>query len=213
MDYVVVLVVVGLTVAAVAVYVVLSSRAPKRERAGVDFGSLAVPRVNGMGLKPRVDSGLLARSVVEAPPPIVPPTPRSVNIASPPSAPSAPLFDIDHEPPVVTTPVEIRWSKRFDPRSGTLDETARLRLIGDLGVVGKEWCVPLLCQAYEEERRPGHRQAALTALAACRSRLASPTFRLALASDDAAERAIATDAIADLEPPQHAKPRRIVERH
>jgi len=149
---------------------------------------------------------------VAAPPAAAPPPAAAAPPAAAP-APSAPLFDIEHEPSAVSPPVEIRWSKRFDPRSGTLDEMARLRLIGDLGVVAKEWCVPLLAQAYDEERRPGHRQAALIALAACRSRAAMPTFRLALASDDPAERAIANDAITDLEPPPQVKSKRTVERN
>jgi hypothetical protein len=147
----------------------------------------------------------------------VPPVVRSAvrPVPAPPVVPP-PLFDIDLEPPVVTPPAEIReirWFKQFDPRSGSLDDTARLRLIGDLGVIAKEWCVPLLSAAYEEERRPGHRQAALIALAACRTRAAAGTFRLALASGDAAERAIAADGLADLEPPPQAKLRRTVERH
>lgn len=126
----------------------------------------------------------------------------------------SPLFDIDLEPEMPLPPApEVRWSSRFDPRSGALDDIARLRLIGDLGVVAKEWCVPLLCQAYEEEQRPANRQAALIALAACRSRTAVTTYRLALASGEPAERAIASDALADLEPPAQTKPRTAVERH
>jgi hypothetical protein len=192
MDLVVVLVVVALVVAALATYIVLSARGP-RETAR----PMPPPRI--VGFRPLSDVTIAA----------TPSLPEPAISAS--GAP--PLFDLDLEPAIApSAPVEIRWSGQFDPRSGTLDHVARLRLIGDLGVVGKEWCVPLLCQAYEEERRPGHRQAALIALAACRSRTAAATFRLALTASDPAERAIAADALADLEPPPQAKSRRTVER-
>jgi len=193
MDLVVVLVVVAIAVAAAALYFYLSSRLARASVAR----SAPAAKVPGNRSKPLADVAPAMR-----PPPELP---------QPPSPP--PLFDLDLEPVAAPLVVEIRWSKQFDPRSGTLDETARLRLIGDLGVVAKEWCVPLLAQAYDEERRPGHRQAALIALAACRSRTAAATFRRALTADDAAERAIAADGLADLEPAPHVKPRRIVERH
>jgi hypothetical protein len=143
----------------------------------------------------------------------------TIEVAKPAPAPASPLFDLDLEPDpdpapdVASAASEIRWCQQFDPRSGALDETARLRLIGDLGVVAKEWCVLLLCRAYEEERRPANRQAALIALAACNSRTAIPTYRLALASGDPEERAIAADALADLEPPSKSTARTVVERH
>jgi hypothetical protein len=190
MDLVVVLGVIAIVVVAVTAYVVFAPRNVRPQRVPV------VPKVPGLNLKPLAE-------VPEAPPPPRPAVPPS----------SAPLFDLDLEPAVVSSPPEIRWSAQFDPRSVALDDTARLRLIGDLGVIAKEWCVPLLSAAYEQERRPGHRQAALTALAACRSRAAARTFRLALASDDPAEAAIAADGLADLEPPPQAKVRRTVERH
>jgi hypothetical protein len=62
----------------------------------------------------------------------------------------------------------IRWTKQFEPRSGALDEQARLRLINDLGMLRAPWCVPLLVQACEEETEPAHRVAAQLALARCR---------------------------------------------
>ncbi len=105
---------------------------------------------------------------------------------------------------------EMQWCRQFDPRSTGLDDTARLRLIGDLGVVADDWCVPLLCNAYREEQRPANREAALIALTACRSQDAVPTYRLALKSEHLAERAIATDALTDLEPARAT--RTIVER-
>jgi hypothetical protein len=166
-------------------------------------------------------SGSRFEAVAEAPS-----VARTMPVGAPPP-PASPLFDLDldrelrgAEPPsdapppgAEPPPVEIRWANRFDARSGTLDEVSRLRLIGDLGVVAKEWCVPLLAQAYEEERRPGHRQAALIALTACHSRAAAATFRNALTSTDPSERAIAADGLADLEPPSRPTARRTVERH
>jgi hypothetical protein len=148
-----------------------------------------------------VSSSLLAR-------PVAPESP----VVEPVATEAAPLFDVAHEPAIVA-PVELRWSAQFDPRSGSLDEIARLRLIGDLGVIAADWCVPLLGQAYDEEPRADHRQAALTALAACHNRAAIPIFQRALASGDATQRSIAADALADLEPPPQVKRRRIVERH
>ena len=221
MDVVVVLAVVALFVAVVAAYIILSRRVAQE-----------MPRA-----APAPRPGLKLKPLADVPPP-APRTPAEPVVMQPPvqaqmAAPAAPppvaatapppLFDLDLEPMAPVTvpplasasapPVEIRWWKQFDPRPGELDDTARLRLIGDLGVVAKEWCVPLLAQAYEEERRPAHRQAALTALAACRSRAAAGTFRAALAAGDPTERAIAADGLADLEPAPQAKLRRAVERH
>jgi hypothetical protein len=62
----------------------------------------------------------------------------------------------------------IRWTQQFEPRSGSLDDEARLRLINDLGMLRAPWCVPLLVQACEEETEPAHRVAAQLALARCR---------------------------------------------
>jgi hypothetical protein len=83
--------------------------------------------------------------------------------------------------PLVTAPVEVdgivsepvpiapdvRWAKQFAPHGATLDDDARRKLIDDLGFVRAAWCVPLLRQAYEEERDPALRRAALDALEAC----------------------------------------------
>ena len=60
------------------------------------------------------------------------------------------------------------WAKQFEPRSGTLDNAARLKLITDLGMLRAAWCVPLLERAYEEESDPTNRAAAQAALARCR---------------------------------------------
>jgi hypothetical protein len=215
MDVVVVLAVVALFVAVVAAYIILSRRVA---RDGVPRAAPA-PRP-GLKLKPLAD--------LPPPTPRAPAEPVVMQAPVPAPAPSAApplLFDLDLDlepiapvavPPLAAAPAppsEIRWWKQFDARPGELDDVARLRLIGDLGIVAKEWCVPLLAQAYEEERRPGHRQAALTALAACRSRAAAATFRTALTGGDPTERAIAADALADLEPVPPAKLRRAVERH
>ncbi len=220
MDLVVVLVVIALIVAAVATYAVLAARSA---RATVETAARPLStQVNGVKGKPFVDVAVTPTARAAAPP--ASSSAVSPNVVSVPAG--TVLFDEDPLPapvapppaaplpvaPPAATPVDIRWCKQFDPRSEALDDVARLRLIGDLGVVGKEWCVPLLSQAYAQERRPGHRQAALTALAACHSRSAAEVFRHALESSDMAERAIAADALADLEPPPQPKPRRTVER-
>ena len=62
----------------------------------------------------------------------------------------------------------VRWTEQFEPRSGALDDEARLRLINDLGMLRAPWCVPLLVLACEEETDPAHRVAAQLALARCR---------------------------------------------
>jgi hypothetical protein len=95
-------------------------------------------------------------------------------------------------------PVGMRWSKRFDPPSGSLDDAARLALIGDLGFVRGAWCIPLLAQAYEEEQSVEHRRAVLTALAAYRHPDARATMELALLADDEEQRAIAAAALEGL---------------
>jgi hypothetical protein len=97
--------------------------------------------------------------------------------------PVAPASRDDFEEGVVSEPVpispvtdapapaaepQIRWTKQFEPRSGALDDQARLRLINDLGMLRAPWCVPLLVQASEEETDPAHRVAAQLALARCR---------------------------------------------
>ena len=209
MDVVVVLAVVALFVAVVAAYIILSRRVARETKRAAP-----TPRP-GLKLKPLVDVNAVARPPIEGvgPVTVVPPKPAPLFDLDlePQRTPPAPAAPAAHTPPPVA-PVEIRWWKQFDSRPGELDDTARLRLIGDLGVVAKEWCVPLLAQAYEEERRPVHRQAALTALAACRSRAAAGTFRAALGAADPAERAIAADGLADLEPAPQTKLRRAVER-
>jgi hypothetical protein len=95
---------------------------------------------------------------------------------------------------------EIRWSKRFDPASGMLDEESRLKLIRELAFVRGAWCIPLLAQAYEEETGVEHRRAVLTALAEYRHPDARATFESALDSGDDEERSIAKRALSELPP-------------
>jgi hypothetical protein len=90
------------------------------------------------------------------------------------------------------------WAKRFAPRSGALDDSARLGLIRDLGLVRAPWGVPLLVEAYDEEPDAAHRRAVLAALALYRHLDARAVFERALRSDDEGERAIAGAALADL---------------
>jgi hypothetical protein len=65
-------------------------------------------------------------------------------------------------------PRVITWVEQFTPRSGTLSDEARLKLINDLGLLRAPWCVPLLARANEEETDPAHRVAVQLALARCR---------------------------------------------
>ena len=76
-------------------------------------------------------------------------------------------WDDETQTRVIPRDPAITWPKQLDPRSRTLDATARLRLIGDLAVIHASWCVPILQQAYEEERDPSLRGAARDALVAC----------------------------------------------
>jgi hypothetical protein len=62
---------------------------------------------------------------------------------------------------------DVRWTKQFEPRSGTLSDQSRLGLINDLGMLGAPWCIPLLAAACDQEPDPAHRVAAQLALARC----------------------------------------------
>jgi len=68
----------------------------------------------------------------------------------------------------------VTWARQFEPRSGPLDEAARLKLIGDLEMLRAAWCVPLLRQAAAEETSPEMRDAAERALSRCQN---SPTSK------------------------------------
>jgi len=60
------------------------------------------------------------------------------------------------------------WPEQVHGANGTLDDEARLRLIGDLGMLRAAWCVPILERAAAEETNPDLHAAALAALAKCR---------------------------------------------
>jgi hypothetical protein len=115
-----------------------------------------------------------------------------------PPLPQPPAQDVPPEPSIVSAPSRIRWSKRFEPASGTLDDESRLKLIRELAFVRGAWCIPLLAQAYEEETGVEHRRAALTALAAYRHPDSRSTFETALNSSDDQERSIAERALSEL---------------
>ena len=104
--------------------------------------------------------------------------------AGPPSAPSAPA-----------------WPSQVVGRAEPLDDEARARLLGDLGIVRALWCVPILAQAYEEESAPALRCAALLALAGLGgSTEARAVLARAAKSADEQERAIAEHALATTQP-------------
>jgi len=71
--------------------------------------------------------------------------------------------------PVETSPAralsqKITWTQQFEPRSGTLDDAARLKLIHDLEMLRAPWCVELLQQAVAEEPTAANREAAERAI-------------------------------------------------
>lgn len=80
---------------------------------------------------------------------------------------SEPLPTSAMDPERIADKVNILWAKQFEPRSGELSDDVRLRLINDLGLLRAPWCVPLLTQAYAEERDPVLRAAAQIALTRC----------------------------------------------
>jgi hypothetical protein len=65
-----------------------------------------------------------------------------------------------------------------------MDDEARLRLIRDLGLIQAAWVVPILTQAYKEEREPSHRDAVRQALAACEHPDARAALEFAAQSSD-----------------------------
>jgi hypothetical protein len=103
------------------------------------------------------------------------PLPVRVPVAAPPRADV--VFDVDVPSAVHDLPEEIAvaepvaspsWPERVHRANGVLDDEARLRLIGDLGMLRAAWCVPILERAAEEETNPELHAAALAALAKCR---------------------------------------------
>lgn len=84
------------------------------------------------------------------------------------STPRAAVVKDDVDVAQMTAPAPARgWTTQFEPRSGALDEAARLKLINDLGMLRAPWCIPLLERACEEETDPAIRSAARSALARC----------------------------------------------
>lgn len=98
------------------------------------------------------------------------------------------------EPPVPAWPSQVAGAE-------PLDDEARQRLLGDLGIVRAPWCVPILAQAYAEESKSALRCAALLALVGLRgSAEARAVLAQAAESPDASERAIAVAALANTQP-------------
>ncbi len=58
------------------------------------------------------------------------------------------------DPAAPGEPRRMRWSRQFDPAGGTLSDEARLKLIGDLGLIRADWSQALLEQARSEETAP-----------------------------------------------------------
>jgi hypothetical protein len=99
------------------------------------------------------------------------------------------------EPPVPA------WTSQVAGPTEPLDDEARGRLLGDLGIVRAPWCVPILAQAYAEESKSALRCAALLALVGLRgSAEARAVLAQAAESPDASERAIAVAALANTQP-------------
>ncbi|MBV8645582.1 MAG: HEAT repeat domain-containing protein [Candidatus Eremiobacteraeota bacterium] len=98
----------------------------------------------------------------------------------------------------LAAPRVMRWAKRFASRDGALDDETRLNLLRDLGIVRAPWGIPLLTEAYDEERSREHRLQALRSLAAYRHIDTQPTFEAVLRDGDEDERRIAASALAAL---------------
>jgi len=107
------------------------------------------------------------------------------------SVPVSPLvpapwpIDDGSEAHLVPRDPEIRWPSRLGSMSGPMDGDARLRLIRDLGLIRAAWVVPILTQAYKEEREPSHRDAVRQALAACEHPDARAALELTVQSSEA----------------------------
>jgi len=94
-------------------------------------------------------------------------------------------IDDGSEAHLVPRDPEIRWPSRLGSTAGLMDGDARLRLIRDLGLIRAAWVVPILAQAYKEEREPSHLDAVRQALAACEHPEARAVVDLAARSSDA----------------------------
>jgi len=94
-------------------------------------------------------------------------------------------IDDGSEARLVPRDPEIGWPSRLGSASGPMDDEVRLRLIKDLGLIHAAWVVPILTQAYKEEREPSHRDAVRQALAACEQPDARAALEVASRSPDA----------------------------
>jgi hypothetical protein len=102
---------------------------------------------------------------VRVPAPVaVPPRPGVAFDADVPEA----ADDVPDEVSIPEPVASLSWPERVHRANGLLDDEARLRLIGDLGMLRAAWCVPILERAAEEETNPDLHAAALAALAKCR---------------------------------------------
>jgi hypothetical protein len=80
---------------------------------------------------------------------------------------------------------EITWPGLLGSSADQIDDDARLRLIRDLGLVRAAWVLPILTQAYKEEREQPHRDAVRQALAGCEHPDVDATLDLAAQPLDA----------------------------
>jgi len=112
---------------------------------------------------------------------------RSEDDAVPVSPLEPALWPVDDgsEARLVPRDPEIRWPSRLGSASGRMDDEARLRLIRDLALIRAAWVVPILTQAYKEEREPAQRDAVRQALAACEHPEARAALELAAQASDA----------------------------
>jgi hypothetical protein len=175
MNLVIVLVVAALVAVALGAYLLAARRNPVAVTASAPFDA---------------EDGIVSEPV-----PIPRTDARAVEASTPEPEPEPEPVAAE---PAPAAPAEVCWAKRFAPRNGALDDSTRLGVIRDLGLVRAPWAVPLLVQAYDEEPDPAHRRAVLAALALFRHLDARAVFERALRADDEGERAIAGAALADL---------------
>jgi hypothetical protein len=96
---------------------------------------------------------------------------------APPPPPQEQQHSVDLPVPLDAAPPAPGWTALVTDDHGVLDADARIRLLADLGIVRAPWCVPIIVRAYDEERDPAVRRAALEALSGFRN---SPAARAAL---------------------------------
>lgn len=170
---------------------------PARPVAKANGASDAAAPANGVARDVAVVPEVVPEVVVSADGGVVPNVVGARNGVVVPST-AAPVAEEPARVAAPTASAQAHWPERIDPRSGPLPEEARLRLLGDLGMLRAAWCVPILAQAYTEESDPALRRAALTALAGSRRPEARATLELALERGDPEERTIAQNGLAAL---------------